>query len=338
MVSVKVDPEKCTGCKRCVEGCPAAVLQLADGKAGKVVVVAAQSDCSACGTCALKCPEQAITVTGYELRKVAPPPDYPPEDGRYLRGNDYSPVAVVAILDTYDFKIPPELTRLLTTAIEAGAALAGTLQTENIGIEKVVANIVANPNIRFLVLCWREANGHRPAETLRCLLENGVANDKRRTIVGATAPTPYLANISLEAIQRFRQQITLVNLIHEDDPKHGMRPEKVDAAVHACIQEAPTMFDEHVVFDPGAWPAPAICQKLSMRVTEPWRPELSTAEAQTIEQMKAAGAAVSEPPQNARVPETGRKEGLSDDLLLEFLGLKKPEPRKDEKRKEQRRP
>jgi len=29
-----------------------------------------------------------------------------------------------------------------------GAALAGTLQTENIGIEKIVANIASNPNIR----------------------------------------------------------------------------------------------------------------------------------------------------------------------------------------------
>jgi len=76
-----------------------------------------------------------------------------------------------------------------------------------------------------------------------------------------------------------------------------------------------------------------------MRVTEPWRPELSVTEAQTIKQMKAAAAAaVSEPPQNTRVPETGRRGKLSDDLLLEFLGLKKPEPRKDEKRKAQPRP
>jgi hypothetical protein len=75
-----------------------------------------------------------------------------------------------------------------------------------------------------------------------------------------------------------------------------------------------------------------------MRMTEPWRPELSAAEARTIETMKAAAAAVSETPQTARVPEAGRRQGLRDDLLLEFLGLKKPALRKDEKPKAQRRP
>jgi hypothetical protein len=29
-----------------------------------------------------------------DMLKVDPHPDYPPEDGRYLRGNDFSPVAV----------------------------------------------------------------------------------------------------------------------------------------------------------------------------------------------------------------------------------------------------
>jgi len=52
------------------------------------------------------------------------PPRLPPEEGRYLRGNDLSPVAVVAILDTYDFRIPPELTAIVQAMIESGAALA----------------------------------------------------------------------------------------------------------------------------------------------------------------------------------------------------------------------
>jgi hypothetical protein len=43
------------------------------------------------------------------MLKVKPPDGYPPEEGRYMRGNDYSPVAVCAILDTFDFKMPPEL-------------------------------------------------------------------------------------------------------------------------------------------------------------------------------------------------------------------------------------
>jgi len=218
--------------------------------------------------------------------KVEPPEGYPPETGRYLRGNDYSPVAVVAILDTFDFKIPPELVRLIEVAIEAGAALAGTLQTENIGIEKLIANVVANPNIRYLVICWRESPGHLPADALCKLIDNGVAQDKKRTIVGARAPSPYLPNISLEAIQRFRKQVSIVNLISEEDPKRAMDPEMIRKAVHCCIQEKPTEFLGYTLHDPGAWPEPAICRKISLRIEEPWKRELSRREQEILDRIR----------------------------------------------------
>lgn len=82
------------------------------------------------------------------MLKVAPHGDYPPEEGRYIRGNDFSPVAVAIILNCDADKIPPELERLVRAGIESGAALSGTVQTENIGFEKIVCNVVANPNIR----------------------------------------------------------------------------------------------------------------------------------------------------------------------------------------------
>ena len=82
------------------------------------------------------------------MLKVAPHPDYPPEDGRYVRGNDASPVAVAIILNHDADKIPPEIENLVRAGIESGAALSGTIQTENIGFEKVVCNVVANPNRR----------------------------------------------------------------------------------------------------------------------------------------------------------------------------------------------
>jgi hypothetical protein len=182
-------------------------------------------------------------------------------------------------LDTYDYKIPPELVRLVEVAVESGAALAGTLQTENIGIEKIIANVVANPNIRYVVLCWRESQGHPPADALINLVKNGVARDKRRIIIGAKAQSPYLPNISLGAIERFRKQVAIVNMISEDDPKFGMDPEKVRKAVWSCIQEKPTKFRGHTLYDPDAWPEPPICQKITIRITEPWRPELSEKEA-----------------------------------------------------------
>ena len=81
------------------------------------------------------------------MLKVNPHRDYPPEEGRYVRGNDASPVAVAIILNHDADKIPPEIKILVGTGIESGAALSGTIQTENPGSEKVDCNIVAIPVI-----------------------------------------------------------------------------------------------------------------------------------------------------------------------------------------------
>ena len=113
------------------------------------------------------------------MLKVKPPDGYPPEEGRYVRGNDYSPVAVCVILDTFDYAIPPELNELVMSAADSGAALAGMLQTENLGLEKMICNIVANPNIRYIVLCGRESSGHLPGEALLALKQNGIDENKR---------------------------------------------------------------------------------------------------------------------------------------------------------------
>lgn len=320
MGPVEVDCSRCTGCGTCANICPEDVFEIRDLGERKVSTVVAAEGCFSCRACEVRCPEQAIRVAAPEMLKVEPPPDYPPEEGRYLRGNDLSPVAVVAILDTYDFKIPPELTRLLQVAIDSGAAIAGTLQTENVGIEKVVANVVANPNIRHLVVCWRESHGHLPADALVNLVENGVKDDKRRTIIGAGAPTPYLPNIPLESIERFRKQVTIVNLLSEDDPTRGMREDLVRKAVWACIQEEPTEFLGYRLFDPGAWPEPPICRKITMKVTEPWRPELTDEQRQIVEKtLKAAQNAGGKPPVNAVESQRRREEELK---FLELLGIR----------------
>ena len=196
-----------------------------------------------------------------KILKVKPPADYPPEEGCYLRGNDFSPVAVVVMLNYPREQTPPEIERLVRVSIEKGAALAGTLQTENIGIEKIVVNIVSNSNIRYLVLCGIEVARHNSGDALKCLLENGI--DERRTIVGSKAITPYLFNISLESIERFRRQLTLINLLNE------MNPKVVDKAVWSCYQEEPVKFQNYTLHDPGGYPEPAICSKLTWRIKKP---------------------------------------------------------------------
>jgi tetrahydromethanopterin S-methyltransferase subunit A len=204
--------------------------------------------------------------------KVKPPEGYPPEEGRYVRGNDYSPVAVCVILDTFDFAIPAELNELVMAGTDSGAALSGMLQTENIGLEKMVCNIVANPNIRYIVLCGRESAGHLPGESLLALKENGVGDTKR--IVGTRALTPYLHNIPLELIERFRNQIiSVINLLcqpgEKDTSAPGLDPKVMEKAVWSCYQEEPVVFMGYKLYDIGAYPKPAICHKIASKLSQP---------------------------------------------------------------------
>ena len=196
-----------------------------------------------------------------EIKKTEPAPDYPPEEGCYLRGNHYSPVAVVVILRWAREETPPEIEDLVRIAVESGAALAGTLQTENVGLEKVICNIVSNPNIRYLVVFGPESPGHLVGDAIAALGANGI--DERRRIIGAEAPTPYLFNIPRESIERFRKQITVVNLTDEGSP------EVLRQAVWSCYQEEPTPFRDYLLHDPGAYPEAALSGKITWRVTHP---------------------------------------------------------------------
>jgi hypothetical protein len=61
------------------------------------------------------------------MLKIPPANAYPPEPGRYLRGNDLSPVAVAVILLYNQEEIPPEIEGLVRIGVETGAALSGTI-------------------------------------------------------------------------------------------------------------------------------------------------------------------------------------------------------------------
>jgi tetrahydromethanopterin S-methyltransferase subunit A len=205
------------------------------------------------------------------MLKVTPPEGYPPEQGRYTRGNDFSPVAVCVILDDFDSTIPRELQEMVMAGLDAGAALSGMLQTENVGLEKVICNIVANPNIRYIVLCGRESAGHLPGESLLALKQNGV--DEKNRIIGSSAPTPHLSNIPLEVIDRFRKQIvTVVNLLckpgERDAKAPGLDPRTVEKAVWSCYQENPVKFMEYTLYDVGAYPETAIVHKIVSKLMQ----------------------------------------------------------------------
>jgi tetrahydromethanopterin S-methyltransferase subunit A len=195
--------------------------------------------------------------------KAEPAPGYPPEEGCYLRGNDYSPVAVAVILNRRREETPADYENLVRLAVESGAALAGTLQTENIGLEKVLCNLVSNPNIRYLITFGPESPGHHVGNAIAALFKNGM--DERKRIIGTEAPTPYLFNIPVEFIDRVREQVTPIDLVNEGSP------ELLREAVCACFQEEPVQFRQYQLCDPGALRKPPLSGKLTWRITHPER-------------------------------------------------------------------
>ena len=166
------------------------------------------------------------------------------------------------ILTTDEDKIPQELETLVRVGIETGAALSGTVQTENIGFEKIVCNIVANPNIRYLIIGGPESWGHSTGEALKALIRQGV--DEKKRIIGTNAPHPFLFNLSMKMIERFRKQLSVIDLQFEGDP------DLIRKAVWSCYQESPVDFRGYSLYDPGAYPKPPLSGKLTSRITEPW--------------------------------------------------------------------
>lgn len=81
--------------------------------------------------------------------------------------------------------------------------------------------------------------------------------------MGTKAPTPYLFSISAEHVERFRKQVTLINLLNEGNP------DVIRQAVWSCYQEKPTKFRSYTLYDPGAYPAKPVCRKITWRVTRP---------------------------------------------------------------------
>jgi tetrahydromethanopterin S-methyltransferase subunit A len=195
------------------------------------------------------------------VRKSEPAVDYPPEEGCYLRGNDYSPVAVVVILRWMREETPADIENLVRVAVESGAALSGTLQTENIGVEKIICNVVSNTNIRYLIVCGPESPGHLVGDAMLALAKNGL--DEQKRIIETEAPTPFLFNVQPEFVERFRKQITVINLINEGSP------DVLRQAVWSCYQEKPTPFGQYELYDPGAYPEEPLSGKITWKITKP---------------------------------------------------------------------
>ncbi len=140
------------------------------------------------------------------------PDNWTVEPGVFYLGNKFHPCAVLIPLDD-------ELgMTILRHVADMGVAIAGFCKTANIGLEKVVCNILANPNIRYVVVAGHENPGHKSGKAIVMLHRYGVNPVTRRILCAPNEPcrdipTGYLQNIPLEAIERFRRQVTVIDLI-----------------------------------------------------------------------------------------------------------------------------
>jgi len=219
-----------------------------------------------------------VKMAKEQIRKAKVPKEYPPEEGCYLRGNDHSPVAVAVILKWRREETPKSIEDLVRVGLETGAALSGTLQTENVGFEKVICNIVANPNIRYLVVCGPETPGHHVGNAIKALYKNGI--DKEKRIIGTNAPAPFLFNIPQQSIQRFIEQTKFVDLVNEGSP--GV----IRDAVWSCYQEEPTRFKDYDLWDMGAYEVEPICKPITWKITNPAYGPKDEKEKKALEKMQ----------------------------------------------------
>ena len=117
--------------------------------------------------------------------------------------------------------------------IKAGAAISGPFKTENLGIEKIVANVISNPNIRFVIICGSEVKGHISGDALECLHKYGL---KEGRIVNAKGAIPFIENLDDKAVKRFQEQVQTIYMIDVEDEA------KITAAIKDCIAKDPGAF------------------------------------------------------------------------------------------------
>ena len=146
--------------------------------------------------------------------------------GRYQEGNEGSPVAVATLSND---KLSLNMDKV---------AICGPVMTENIGITKIVINLLRNPVVRYLVLCGKDALGHRPGDALLSLHKNGYNVDESGTItikdtVAEDTRLPINEDDVGDAYERFKGQIHLIDLIGE------VNPEIINGTIENCFNSNP---------------------------------------------------------------------------------------------------
>jgi tetrahydromethanopterin S-methyltransferase subunit A len=130
--------------------------------------------------------------------------------GKYFVHDEQAPVAVTTLGSV-------DLAKEISDCAPAGLCIVGKVETENIGIEKIIKNILSNRAIRYLVLAGAEPPKHLTGATFTALFANGIDTD--HNIPGSPGMRPLLPNTCSQEVEDFRNRITPVDMIGETDPQ-----------------------------------------------------------------------------------------------------------------------
>lgn len=133
---------------------------------------------------------------------------WPPVIGEYFVVDADAPVAVVTLASL-------ELPKKIAAQHPEGLSITGKLETENIGVDKLIRNVISNPKLRYLVIAGIESAGHLSGQTLLALAENGIDGTGR--VIGSHGKRPVLRNVTGEEVEAFRRQVQMVDLIGCED-------------------------------------------------------------------------------------------------------------------------
>lgn len=152
--------------------------------------------------------------------------NWPLETGDFSVGDPNSPVAVVSLGSNMNDEL-----------VDAGAAVSGPLHTENLGIEKVVANVISNSNIRFVLICGSEVQGHITGKTVEALYDNGI-DEEKKSIIGSPGAIPFVENLPMEAVERFQDQVSIISMINNENI------DDISSKIEECIANDPGPYSE----------------------------------------------------------------------------------------------
>jgi tetrahydromethanopterin S-methyltransferase subunit A len=79
----------------------------------------------------------------------------------------------------------------------------------------MVANVIANPNIRFVLVTGMEVKGHITGQAVEAFTQSGI--DKEGRIIGAKGAIPFIQNLTPEAIERWKEQVEAVMMLNTED-------------------------------------------------------------------------------------------------------------------------